>query len=62
MMFNKDGTMEGYVYPKPSIEGGIVRSEPSPPALLSKENANKIREAVRNTNAPGPPRQSQPSR
>lgn len=62
MMFNKDGAMEGYTYPKPSIEGGIVRSEPSPPAPLSRENANKIREAVRGTRSPESARPLQPDR
>jgi hypothetical protein len=45
-MFSEDKFLEGYKYPKPSIEGGTVLAERSQPAPLSRENADKIREAV----------------
>lgn len=59
MMFNEDGSMDSYTYPKPSIQGGVVRSEPTPTAPLSRENADKIRESVREA---GPSREIEPKR
>jgi hypothetical protein len=47
-MFNSDGRLEGYDYPPPSTAGVTVRWEPVHQAsVLSRENAEKIREAVR---------------
>ena len=45
-MFSKEGVPDGYVYPKPSIDSGIVRSESARPAPLSPENAKKISRSV----------------
>jgi hypothetical protein len=52
-MRSKDQTVHGYFSTKVSIEGGVVRSEQSPPAPLSRENASKISKAVHGS--PRPP-------
>ncbi|NUO62126.1 MAG: hypothetical protein HOQ30_09325 [Gemmatimonadaceae bacterium] len=48
-MFNdRNDKPRGYIYPQPSIEGGQTRSEPTTaPKPLSRENANKVRNVVR---------------